>query len=168
MDRGSAAATLLTRIGTAVEEAKAQIRTIANGVSPVDIDTHGLVIALENLAHNTHREHGIECRLECPDTVAVTNNLVATQLYYIAREAVHNAVLHAQPRRVVIELTDRRGIRIAVRDDGRGLPPNAEHSGGMGLNIMRYRCGLVGGALQIDSTSGGTVVACHIQNTNKA
>lgn len=171
LGRRSTAAELLTRLSTAVEEAKAQIRTIANGVSPVDIDAGGLVIALEDLARKTHREHGIECRFkfEGGDTVSVANNLIATQLYYIAREAVNNAVSHAQPRRIVIELIDRRGILVAVRDDGRGLPSDPERSGGMGLNIMRYRCGLVGGALQTESTSGGgTVIACHIQNTNKA
>ena len=62
--------------------------------------------------------------------------------------------------RLVVDV-DR--LVVTVEDDGRGMPPSAEHKGGMGLKIMRYRASIIGATLEIGSREGGgTTVRCYV------
>ena len=48
------------------------------------------------------------CVFDCPKPVLVEDNLIATQLYLIAQEAVHNAVKHAQCQNIRISVESNR------------------------------------------------------------
>jgi len=56
-----------------------------------------------------------------------------------------------------------------IADDGRGLAAGAAPATGMGLSIMRYRAGLLGGTLQVGAgQTGGLEVTCRapgLENT---
>jgi len=61
-----------------------------------------------------------------------------------------------------IRLTASRdnGI-LSVQDDGAGFAPGQDRTNKLGLHIMRYRAGMIGGSLDVQSESGrGTRVAC--------
>jgi len=154
---------VLMRLESAVQDAKSQIRNILEGLSPVHVDARGLFVALAEIAGKARLEHGVDCRLECDDETGVTDNFIATQFYYIAREAVHNALVHAKPKRIDIRLTHGAGLNLVISDDGCGLPSDLSNCKGMGLHIMRYRGDLIGAALKLESLSaGGTVVTCDL------
>jgi nitrate/nitrite-specific signal transduction histidine kinase len=51
---------------------------------------------------------------------------------------------------------------VTVEDDGCGVPPGAEHKGGMGLKIMRYRATIIGATLNIVSREGRYHGALHV------
>ena len=52
-------------------------------------------------------------------------------------------------------------VTLTVKDDGIGFPEELEPGGGMGLHIMNYRAGMIGGLLEIQPDwSQGTVVTC--------
>ena len=93
---------------------------------------------------------------------------VETAVLRIAREAVTNAVKHADPRVVSIDLVyEPAVVRLSVRDDGTGLKgPEAEaapDSGHWGIVGMRERAQRVGGTLEISSAPGrGTTVSLSI------
>ena len=93
---------------------------------------------------------------------------VETAVLRIAREAVTNAVKHADPRVVVIDLVyEPAAVRLSVRDDGPGLQgPKAEAAadgGHWGIVGMRERARRVGGTLEISSAPGrGTTVSLSI------
>jgi two-component system sensor kinase FixL len=88
---------------------------------------------------------------------------VATNLYHIAQEAVNNTIKHAQAKNIHMRLFsgEREGALI-IRDDGVGIPrPIAPHSG-VGLHIMSYRAGMIGGNLEVRrGQPHGTVVTCR-------
>jgi signal transduction histidine kinase len=87
---------------------------------------------------------------------------MATHLYHIAQEAVNNAIKHGNAQEILIQLTAEQGWgTLAIKDDGKGIAENPSHTEGMGLHIMKYRAGMIGGALEVrrDSPSG-TVVTC--------
>jgi PAS domain S-box-containing protein len=149
---------LVNRLEYTAEAAKKQVRRLAKGLFPVDMDADGLRVALEDLAEETGRVHRVKCRLDCRSSIHWLDNFAATQLYLVVREAVHNAVKHAQPSQIVIRVEDSPGRRVFVWDDGYGLHSTGA-STGMGLSIMRYRCELIGGQLRFEShkTSGTTV-----------
>jgi nitrate/nitrite-specific signal transduction histidine kinase len=51
--------------------------------------------------------------------------------------------------------------RLVIKDDGKGIPEGAASAQGMGLHIMRYRSGMIGGVLKIrPGSTRGTIVAC--------
>ena len=60
------------------------------------------------------------------------------------------------PRKVLVEVrqVDGGGVRLIVRDDGRGLPSDVG-DGGDGIAGMRERALHVGGRLAVASVAGG-------------
>lgn len=119
--------------------------------------------ALRELAEETVETHGIACRLQCDKTVACTDNFTATRLYRIAKEAVHNAIKHAGPEQIIISLASGSALTLQIQDNGRGISESARTSRGNGLKIMRHRCEVVGGKLDIRTApDGGTIVTCTI------
>jgi PAS domain S-box-containing protein len=134
-------------------------RRLARGLCPVHLVSHGLFAALADIASQTEAAFGLACRFDGDDQVAFQDNTVATHLYYIAQEAVANAVKHARAKRIHISLA-RMGDRIhlKVADNGIGLTQPAA-SGGLGLQIMPYRASIIGASFEIESTAHqGTVV----------
>lgn len=144
--------------------AQKQVRALARGLLPVEVDAGGLMSALEELARRTETLFGQRCLFTCERPVEVHDNSTATQLFRIAQEAVHNAVTHAEASRIEIRL-ERRGGRLilTVADDGRGLPAEAPEEGGLGLRILHHRAGLLNARLTLESTPGkGTTVLCSL------
>lgn len=107
----------------------------------------------------------IRADLDFPDNPA--KRAVSPQLRrnvsLMVREAVHNAVRHAQARRVSVQMRHREGeITLHIVDDGRGFDPNAVHDG-QGLRNLRTRAQAVGGQTVIDSRPGeGTRVTIQV------
>jgi PAS domain S-box-containing protein len=136
-------------------------RALVRGLCPVKLDAEGLMLALEQLAEDVKDVHGVRCRFACPDTVLIDDHQAATHLYYIANEAVNNALRHGRPRRIDIELraSASRGA-LSVRDDGVGIA-SADPGTGRGMHLMRYRARTVGGSLEVASgAERGTAVTC--------
>jgi two-component system CheB/CheR fusion protein len=145
------------RIKDAVEEAKANLRSIVRGAFPVAVDAEGLWWALERLAAETHEVYKVRCQLEPGPRVLVEDNFTASQLFLIAREAASNAARHSGAQTISIRLEQDGELRLSVHDDGRGMPQHPAST--MGLNIMRYRSGIIGARLTVSSApKGGTLV----------
>lgn len=87
-------------------------------------------------------------------TAAVRDNLLQ-----IGREAVNNAVRHAEANMIDMELVYQRdSIRLRVSDDGKGFDAKAtvqSQTAHWGLGIMRERAQRVGGQLRLDTRPGG-------------
>jgi PAS domain S-box-containing protein len=142
-----------------------ELRAVLRGLIPVEVDTKGLMAALADLADHTQRENKVACVFGCPSPVSVADNLTATHLYLIAREAIRNAVKHARPRTIRIHLESKRVLILRVQDDGIGIRATkaverAKQSG-LGLRIMRNRAAIIGAKLTIEpAESAGTLVTC--------
>jgi PAS domain S-box-containing protein len=145
-----------------IRSAAGQARAVAKGLHPVDVDANGLVAALRDLAARHSAADTVRCQLRCARPVPLQDNNVALHLYRIAQEAVVNALKHAGAKEIVIDLsTSKNQIDLSVTDDGEGMPPNTKPNGGMGMHLMHYRAGVIGGTLSVErSGTGGTVVAC--------
>ena len=89
---------------------------------------------------------------------------VALHVYRIAEEALSNSIKHAGANNVTIELRplSKRKVALTITDNGKGFTESPEH-GGMGLQNMRYRAGVIGGALDINTAPGkGTIIRCTV------
>jgi PAS domain S-box-containing protein len=154
----------VTKIVKLVNEAIHRTRELARGLLPVLSDSSGLMSALQQFAGEIEDLFQISCRFDCHDPVLIENRNVANHLYRIAQEAVHNAVRHGHAKRIVIRLdgSDCGGGSLYVQDDGCGIACGQPGSSGMGLHIMRYRAGMIGGSLEVKRAGErGTTVACR-------
>jgi len=82
------------------------------------------------------------------------------ELLRIAQEAVNNAVRHAKPAHIAIELRfGAQDLQMTIQDDGCGFdgqphPQSSGPQGHFGLTGMRERAAEIGGTLAIDSAPG--------------
>lgn len=168
-EQESAEAELAEEIATATQGALAEVRNAIRGLTPVELDAHGLMVALEQLTSDVHRRVGIPCDFICDRPSPVENNDVATHLFRIAQESVNNAVKHAQPKSILVRLEAENGeVMLQVADDGTGMNVGDEPTEGMGLSSMHYRANAIGATLDVASNpSAGTVVTCILKQEHQ-
>ena len=111
---------------------------------PVEMERRGLKSALEEMAASTEEIFNVSCKLLQKGYFIVDDIQIATHLFYIAREAVNNAIKHGKPKNIYIYLSsDELYTSMIIRDDGKGITDTKVDSG-MGLRIMRYRANIIG------------------------
>jgi signal transduction histidine kinase len=81
--------------------------------------------------------------------------------YYVASEALANAMKHAQASRIEISLTTRRdSLVLSIRDDGIG---GADAARGSGLAGLTDRVEALGGSIDLHSAAGaGTAITVDL------
>lgn len=130
-----------------------ELRTIARGLHPTALDD-GLAPAIRELADRSPVP--VEVKLK---DVGLPSS-VETTAYFIAAEALTNALRHAGASSIVVTGAAQDGrYRLAVIDDGRG---GAERTiDGSGMRGLRDRAQALGGTLRVESPVGGgtTIVA---------
>lgn len=85
-------------------------------------------------------------------------------LFFIALEAVTNAIRHAAPQEITLSLsihTAPRRLIMTVADNGRGRASSI--NAGAGISIMEERAALIGGSFRIESNQGiGTTITVEV------
>jgi two-component system, LuxR family, sensor kinase FixL len=149
-----------------ISAAIVQTRLLAKGLLPVELESHGLLSALDDMARNTEKLTKVACRVEGgKPPVQIRDGTVALHLYRIAQEALNNALKHARATQVVIKMTASGGqIHLAIADNGIGIPEGIQRKDGLGLSIMNSRAETINGTLQIRrGDKGGTVITCSLR-----
>ncbi|MBB4934282.1 signal transduction histidine kinase [Lipingzhangella halophila] len=130
-----------------------EIRDVAWRVYPRALDEHGLRSALASMAERA----GIAVTVEDDRTERPASE-VETAVYFLAREAVTNAVKHAEATEVRVVLSEcadadtaTGSLTVRVTDNGKG---GAVPSGG-GLSGLGRRVSALDGELRVDSPPGG-------------
>jgi PAS domain S-box-containing protein len=153
----------LERIAELINEGVTEARTIARGLHPVEMESTGLMTALQSLVDQKHWL--VQCRFEADEEISIQDATVALHLYRIAREAVINANKHARAREITVELRARKkGIELSVTDDGKGVKASdMRKRTGLGFHIMEYRARSMGAQLLIERVQPrGTCVTCRL------
>ncbi|HLE85492.1 MAG TPA: GAF domain-containing sensor histidine kinase, partial [Thermoanaerobaculia bacterium] len=162
--RGAPEAELAAELVESLETAREQVRSLSRGLVAVHLEGRDLASALTDLAEEVCESFGLDCRVEAEAGLLIEEGRVATTLFRIGREALNNAVIHAQATTIRIRLRREAGrIVLEVEDDGVGLPADPESGTGLGLRIMRDRAGLIGAELTVEpGAAGGTRVRCSV------
>ncbi len=166
--KGSEQAPYADRIRSLTSEAIEKTRRLARGLCPVHFVAYGLESSLRELCIRVSELFNISCQLQCEDSVCVNDNIVATHLFYIAQEAVQNAIKHGQAKQVAIYLSsDCDIITLRVEDNGLGIQ-EAIPATGMGLRIMSHRAQMVGASFEVKrDPEGGTIVECVVRGSGR-
>lgn len=93
--------------------------------------------------------------------------LAAEELLQLGTEALRNVYRHAHARNVSLRLEfQRRGLRLSIEDDGRGIPPEVLDAGGrdkhFGLVGMRERARRINAKLELSSNALGTRILLRV------
>jgi signal transduction histidine kinase len=135
---------------------------------PIAAEANGLGTALEEtLAHLTEST-GIVPKLTVSGAPRALEAEVERNLLRMAYEAVTNAVRHASPRTIEVDVEfQTEALALRVRDDGRGFDPEAalDQSGGnhFGLVGIAERARALGGEMRLTSRpGGGTEITCRL------
>jgi PAS domain S-box-containing protein len=156
-----------------VNEAISQTRTLARGLHPIELETNGFYSALQEIKIQTEKLFKIRCHLKYEVPNQIQNQMVATHLYRIVQEAVHNAIKHGKAKNVHINLTAKDNqIILTIKDDGMGLAKKLKQGKGMGLEIMKYRARAIGANFELtNGTPRGAVAqavfSSHIATLRK-
>lgn len=154
-------------IAKLANDAVEQSRALARGLSPVQLEQHGLISALEDLTYQSQLLHRVECRFLAKGKPPRPNHIAAIHLYRITQEAIHNAVRHGEARRIEVSLiSTAAGNRLIVEDDGRGFDPKKSRQvSSRGLRLMGFRANIIGGILSVKSQPGkGARIECFFGN----
>jgi signal transduction histidine kinase/ligand-binding sensor domain-containing protein len=148
----------LEQLSAAARDASDALDEIVWSVNPHNDTLPDLIAYLVRFATELCDAAGIACVLEVPPQLP--NREVPTDvrhnLFLAAKEAINNAVRHAQATELRLGVnTTAEGVAIIVADNGRGLLPAPSAPGADGLRNLRQRMEEVGGRFEIVSSPGG-------------
>ena len=163
------------RLDSAIDQAAQAItegRDAVQGLRLSTAVTNELAMAIRTVGEElAAREAGLK-----PPTLDVhvsgkpreLHPILRDEIYRIAAEALRNAFRHAGARRIEVEIHyEDTGLRLRVRDDGKGIDPKLlegdGRAGHYGLPGMRERAKVAGGKLDVWSKlDAGTEVELTI------
>jgi PAS domain S-box-containing protein len=154
----------IEKIAQLVNDAATDTRNLSRALHRIDVDAAGLVDALQDLVDREIWR--TPCRFEIGSAFQLDDDVAASHLYRIAREAVINANKHAHAREIVVGLNRTRDqVVLTVTDNGVGFKSESSNPPGLGFHIMNYRARALGGRLEIEHLKkGGTRVTCCLPN----
>ncbi|GEM_PF-1189133 len=140
----SHASTLVSQINDVIGE----VRGLARGLLPVELESNGLNAALDSLAKNTSATFNLDCVYTPRGEVLVNDRIVSLNLYRIVQEAVNNAVKHGRASRIEIALAvNNKNFTLQVSDNGVGFDyqkyQEVNKIMGIGLQSIIYRTRLI-------------------------
>jgi signal transduction histidine kinase len=152
--------------GTVAEKIAATARSLTTKMNEIiwsmnrEYDTlEDLVAYIRHHASDMLENTALNYAIMIPDTIpAITLSGKARRNIYLAiKEALHNAVKHAQATQVNICIQVNSHLTISVQDNGQGITACSGRRFGNGLQNMRARMDTIGGTLVIQSAQGTNV-----------
>lgn len=165
---GKKAKTAMPEMAPTFEDLAAQLnegmertRSLAHSLVPMRLINMGLSRALRELASQAERNFNIKVHVSVARSLPPHKPEQILHVYRIAQEAIGNAFKHGRATEIEVELTRQRNkMNLSIRDNGSGIPAEASRNQGIGLHIMRYRAGAIGGQCTVSSQrSQGSVVS---------
>jgi two-component system sensor histidine kinase UhpB len=125
-----------------LDEALEEVRRSTSALAPAPLAELGLLGALQHHCLTYSQATGVQIALETPNELPEVSGQLATGVYRIAQEALHNTVRHAGASRATLRLSSSEGLlSLEVDDDGRGFPDQAS------CQSIRERVAGLGGAV---------------------
>ena len=142
------------------------LKAAIKGIPPAELSKLGLPGALSKLAQQVHVDKQTICHFQAEPTITIARPNLSLQLYYIAQQALQNAIQHAAASEIQVRLMrNDSSVVLQVADNGRGFDPSVlqRSAAGWGLRSMRNRAMAIGARLTIRSAPGrGTTIQCGI------
>jgi signal transduction histidine kinase/ligand-binding sensor domain-containing protein len=155
----------LDRADEVMQEGRVKVRSLRTEVSaPAELHTN-----LRKAADSLETQDLPRINVLVVGEPRTLHPTVSDELYCIGREALTNAVLHAQATQIILELTYKaRELRMSCIDNGHGVSPESllvrSRQGHWGVVGMRERARNLGSNLDFSSKPGaGTEIRISVE-----
>lgn len=155
-DRASAQIDEMKRL---TRDSMAELRRTLDALRAPSLGDEPFADAIQRLCAGFAARTGLDVALSLDPPDLAPPPALADTLWRVAQEALSNVERHAAACRVSLALhAAPDALTLTVRDDGRGLPSDAEtRPGHYGIRGMRERVEGLGGVLSLQSESGVAV-----------
>lgn len=150
-------ATVKEQMRAALSELRSAVATLRE---PLQADL-SLANALKSLGKNFQAATNIEVQMAFAHNLPQFPDTYRVAIYRAAQEALTNVQRHAQAKhiRMSLLLNEKEGINLTLRDDGIGLPENADLLG-FGLLGIKERADQLGGVMRLEANPDGGAQIC--------
>ncbi|MEQ1762696.1 MAG: PAS domain S-box protein [Pyrinomonadaceae bacterium] len=156
----------LEEIGEAVSTAIDEVREIAYGLRPYELDRLGLKNAIESMIEAIAETSTVRIHTGLDDVSGLLDERSETNIYRVVQEALHNILDHsnATSASVLIKAVDG-GVQVSIADDGIGFDERPKGMRmGFGLSGIEERARMIGGSVDIRSAKGkGTLIDLWVE-----
>jgi signal transduction histidine kinase len=146
-----------------------EVRTLSYVLHPPVLDEAGLGDAIRDYVHGFTERSGIRVELDLSPRLARMAREVELVVFRVVQESLTNIQRHSGSLQAKIRIDHNSNLTMEISDRGRGVPASASSEKkalrfkiGVGIRSMQERVQLIGGQLDIDSTSRGTTVRVKI------
>jgi signal transduction histidine kinase len=149
----------LSEMADLASHALSNARAITSNLRPPELDRLGLTAALEAML-DKHAEHsGIQFVSTIDNVDGLWPPEQEINVYRVVQESLNNALKHAGPRRIEVEVKRLEAeVKMTVIDDGCGFDTEASLASGrrlgMGLTGLEERVRILGGEMELTSARG--------------
>ncbi len=158
--------TVISDCSEIVDKCLIETRTISHLLHPPLLDEAGLQSAIQWYVEGFAQRSGITVNVDLPKTLDRFHKEMETTLFRVVQEALTNIHRHSQASEAGIRLVvDAKHAQLEISDNGKGIPKDRlrsvmESGGetGVGLAGMRERVRELGGFVEIESETTGTVL----------
>lgn len=169
MSRYPQATDSFAEINGLADQALREIRTASYLLHPPLLDESGFAAAASWYVEGFNKRSPIQVRLQFPEAIRLHRS-VEIVLFRILQESLTNITKHAGSATVDVHLkVDENVISLSVKDYGTGISAErlAKMKGsgsdvGVGIAGMRERLKELGGGLEIESNSTGTLLIASV------
>ncbi len=152
-----------TKISTLLENAYAEIRSMAHLKNSGVIAKNGLLPAVEKLAKNASGINGLEIEVQSFGLDQRLDNSLEISIFRMIQELVTNIIKHAKATQGIIHITNHSdNLNIMIEDNGIGFNPKqlSKVKPGMGITSVDRRVESLDGKLTIESEidKGTTII----------
>ena len=159
-------------IGKAVEDSQEivqqltrEIRTMSYLLHPPLLDENGLSSAIRWYIQGVRERSGLNIELSISENFGRLVADMELTVFRIVQECLTNIHRHSKSKTTAILLSrNPDSVFLEIKDEGGGIPPEKlawirSQRSGVGITGMRERVRHFGGVLDIQSSSGGTIVS---------
>ena len=149
-----------------IDSVAEELRTVSHALMPRELLDFGLNQALLSLCNKLQRTKRVRVELIATGELSGLDSQLALALYRSTQELINNAIKHAKPTTISIQLIRHSAsLVIMVEDDGCGMSDSARKAAesGIGLLNIESRVTALSGTFVLDSSPGaGTVATIEI------
>ncbi|WP_313140981.1 nitrate/nitrite two-component system sensor histidine kinase NarQ [Leclercia sp.] len=159
---------IITDFSQALNAAYRQLRELLTTFR-LTLNQANLPAALQEMLDDLQKQTAARLTLDCQLSSLALDAQMQVHLLQIVREAVLNAIKHAQASDITVCcITAPDGKHtVTISDNGIGIGDASEPPGHYGLNIMRERADRLGGTLSFSQPpEGGTQVSVRFCSSN--
>ncbi|WP_159472982.1 tetratricopeptide repeat protein [Dyadobacter sp. 3J3] len=127
-----------------------EVRSLSHNLMPIELEEHGLIVALQRLVGKLNENNSIQFNFEVEGLDKRLDKKVEFELYSILLELTNNILKHSKADKAEISLKESiRSIHLTISDNGNGIKNNSLH--GVGLGNVKNRVQSLKGKIMISN-----------------